>query len=607
MERSLPALLETANCFLALSTHASYGLVVSHLVHHQPAIAYANPAFYRMTGYSPSEIKTLDTDALFRPRDLPLMRQHYFSRLKKGAPFARYETILVRKDKAEIPVEVTGMHTTWNGHPANLVTFINLSSIKITEAQKHEHEKRYRALAESSPDMIYLISWGGRVLYVNHRAAAYLRRSKQQAIGMELRAVFPPKIAAWYLRSIRSVFRTGKPLVAPPERLAGSSLWIETRLIPMRADDGRITSVMGVSRDVTRRHHAEEAIKANADLFQLLTANSFAGIGVCAVNPLTLQRRLLSCNDRYVQMSGYSLKALQQAKDLNALMTLHAAQRERDRYRRCARKRIPFSGCASWNRPDGRPSTYEWTAMPFKKDGRYFFLEIDHDITDHKRLDTERQQMAARIQAAQENERQNISTTLHDHLGQLLAMAKMETHSIQPADDDSRRRLENATKHIHEALVSIRSLAMMLRTPILNDLGLAMAMKALVEDAARAYHIRATLTHRGKLPVLGMPQQVCLYRVVQEALTNAARHSGGNRIWVTLKANASKVTVQVKDNGRGFSPAHVQANHGLGLAGMRERLAQCGGHLSIAARPRQGAVLTAVCPCRLPPAELPHD
>ncbi len=857
MERAFPALRETVKYFTALSTHASYGLIVSHLVNHKAVTVYVNRAFCRMVGYAPSEIKTIDTDAFFRPCDLPLQHRRYFRGLKKGVPFSRYETILVKKDKAEIPVEVTEIRTTWNGRPANLLTIVNLSSIKKTEAIKQEQENRYKALAESSPDMIYLISQSGRVLYVNPRAAAYLRRSKQQICGMELRAVFPPEIAARYLRSIRSVFRTGKPLFAPVESLPGSTIRIETQLIPMRAADGRITSVMGVSRDVTRQYRAEKATKASADLFRLLIANSFDGINICSFDPATWRRRLISCNSRYVKMSGYSLNALKQARDLNELTTPHAPRREWKRHKRFIIQGIPFTGVTSWNRPDGQPNAYEWTALPFRKDGRYFILGIDHnitkrqadetalrlseekfakafiaspnvmvvntikegrvldvniaaqrlsgytrreligrrvddlkiwrdmadrqrmlrtlrrkgavrdmecqlqnkagkpllvslsaqpieiqndrcllaimrditqerqlqqalktsetkfakafkaspdmitittlndgrfidvnsaflrtlgyryseiigkrseeldiwsspkerwrwlselrhtghlrdfqlqyrqrrgpqrwvsisaefitidnqpcilsvirDITDHKRLDIERQRLTARIQEAQENERQNISTTLHDHLGQLLTMAKMETHSIRPSDDDSRRCQANAAKHIHEALASIRSMAMMLRTPILDDLGLAMAMKALVEDVARAYHLRATLTHRGQLPVLSMQQKVCLYRVLQEALTNAARHSGSKRIWVTLKADAAKVSVQIKDNGCGFNQAHLQTNHGLGLAGMRERLVQYGGHLNIASRPHQGTVLTAVCPCHLPPTELPHD
>ncbi|MDD5676356.1 MAG: PAS domain S-box protein [Kiritimatiellae bacterium] len=721
MERTLAPLRQTEAIFKTLASKALRGIVVSRLVNNKPTTLYANRTFCRMTRYSASEIKAVDPKIFFRPCDLKMLQRCYRARLAGNQSFSRYETCLVRKDKSTVPVEVTGTRTIWNGQPANLITFFDLSEMKKSYAANQENELRYRTLAESSPDIIFLIDRTGHVCYVNPRAAVYLRRRAPEIIGRQVKELFPRQAAIGYLKGIRSVFETGKPLFAIPGRLPHSGRWIETRLIPIQDAAGHITHVMGISRDVTRQFQAEEALKENAELFRLLTTNSFDGVNICAFNPRTRQRRLVYSNARYVKISGYSCKALKQARDLNALVTLHAAKSERKRYYRCTLHGIPYSGVASWNRPDGRPNTYEWTAIPYKKDGRYFILGIDRDITkrqaietalrlseekfsrafmvspimivittlkegriidvsiaaqrvsgytrqeligrrmvdvkiwrhpadrrrmrralrrtgtihdmefqfqnkagnpvwvslsaniieihnercvlsilrditERKHFEAERRQLPIRILEAQEKERHAISAMLHDHLGQLLTLAKMEVHSVRSADDESRRRRKNAVKHIGKALVSIRNIAMTLRPPMLDDLGLEVALETLVEDVAHSCRLRVTLTRQGPLPVLDASQKTCLYRVLQEALNNAVRHSKGSRIRVTLRTHASHIYLQVEDNGQGFHAKDKGHRPGLGMLGMQERLANCGGHLQVQSQPHKGTVLTAVLP-----------
>jgi len=207
------------------------------------------------------------------------------------------------------------------------------------------------------------------------------------------------------------------------------------------------------------------------------------------------------------------------------------------------------------------------------------------------RLETERRESARAALAAQERERSRIARELHDEVGQTLTAVMLQLErTSQGRDAPVRGDLEEAREGLRASLEEVREIARRLRPEALDDLGLASALAALTNDVARRTGLRVERRLAAELRRLEPDEELVIYRVAQEALTNIARHSEAGRAWVRLGPEADgRLTLIVHDNGRGFDPvAHA---HGTGLRGMRERAVLIGASLDIDSRPAQGTTV----------------
>jgi signal transduction histidine kinase len=194
------------------------------------------------------------------------------------------------------------------------------------------------------------------------------------------------------------------------------------------------------------------------------------------------------------------------------------------------------------------------------------------------------EQLTRLLLRSQEDERRRIARELHDEAGQLLTAVKIEL------DLEGRREASDMVGH---ALSQVRDLSNLLRPTVLDDLGLLPALRALTDDFTKRARIEATLESPENVPVLPPEAEVAIYRVVQEALTNVARHAGARRVSVRLGVEPRFVKLRVEDDGKG--PAGEITPH-LGLLGMRERVTALGGTLTVQRAPGAGLRLEAVIP-----------
>jgi two-component system sensor histidine kinase UhpB len=208
-----------------------------------------------------------------------------------------------------------------------------------------------------------------------------------------------------------------------------------------------------------------------------------------------------------------------------------------------------------------------------------------------ERLETERRESARAALAAQERERMRIARELHDEVGQALTAVMLQLErTSQRADAPMRSGLEEARESLRATLEEVREIARRLRPEVLDDLGLASALAALTNDLARRAGVRVERWLATDLRALEPDEELVVYRVAQEALTNVARHSEAPRAWVKLGPEGDgRVTLTVRDDGRGFDvAAHAR---GTGLRGMRERAVLVGASLDIESRPGHGTTV----------------
>jgi two-component system sensor histidine kinase UhpB len=206
-----------------------------------------------------------------------------------------------------------------------------------------------------------------------------------------------------------------------------------------------------------------------------------------------------------------------------------------------------------------------------------------------RRLEAERRRAGSAALRAQEEERARVARDLHDEVNQSLTGLLLRLEAVrEAAPPELEPELAETRTLANQAMRELLSLARQLRPTALDDLGLAAAIAGQVEQLELS-GLEAELTSEGDFSDLDDDVQLVVYRVAQEALTNAARHSEAKRIAVTLRRSGDAVELEVADDGRGF--AFEQSERGLGIGGMRERALLLGAELTIESRPGEGTTV----------------
>ncbi len=219
-----------------------------------------------------------------------------------------------------------------------------------------------------------------------------------------------------------------------------------------------------------------------------------------------------------------------------------------------------------------------------------FRMTILERNSDASQLELRR--LSVQLRTTQEQERTRLSRELHDEVGQMLTGLRMELASIARSNPDIEGelslRISHAKEIVEQTLRIVRNIAMLLRPSMLDDLGLTPALMWLAKEISRSTAVEIQPHIDPRLDYLPDAHRTCLYRVVQEGLTNAVKHAGAHRVTVSLQVDGEWVVGQIEDDGRGF-PADMAKGTGLGLVGMEERIRELGGSLEISSSPGRGA------------------
>jgi two-component system sensor histidine kinase UhpB len=213
------------------------------------------------------------------------------------------------------------------------------------------------------------------------------------------------------------------------------------------------------------------------------------------------------------------------------------------------------------------------------------------------RLEAERRRAGSAALRAQEEERARVARDLHDEVNQSLTGLLLRLEAVREAAPPALAAEVDETKALaNRAMRELLTLARQLRPTALDDLGLAAAIEGQVDRLGG--EIETSLEVDGDFSELGDDAQLVVYRVAQEALSNAARHSGAGRVEVRLRRNEGGVVLEVTDDGRGF--AFDESERGLGIGGMRERALLIGADLTIESRPDAGTTVRLSVPGESP-------
>jgi signal transduction histidine kinase len=233
--------------------------------------------------------------------------------------------------------------------------------------------------------------------------------------------------------------------------------------------------------------------------------------------------------------------------------------------------------------------------------GAGILLLLNSELTERLRTRSEElEHLSRRMVRQHEEERRRLSLALHDETAQVLAALKLQLGSVaEQVEPPLRHRVVRTLDLVDTGLTGLRNLTSALRPSLLDDLGLLPALRSLASDFSSQHGLAISVQAPESLPVVSPETEVALFRALQEALANAARHAASAHVQVTLGVPSPEVIeLAVTDNGRGFVASAASGTGRTGLAGMRERVLAVGGQVTLDSSPGAGTTVTVRVPVR---------
>ena len=482
-----------------------------------------------------------------------------------------------------------------------------------------ESEARYRTLLENAPEAI-LVHRDEAWIFANRAALKLLRAaSPDELLGRSALDIVHPAYRDVARARIDRERATGEPAPLLEQQFVamdGTVLDVEVVGIPIVLD-GRPGGQI-IVRDIGERKRAAEALRASEHRFQLLLDS----VQDYAIVMLDRDGRVTSWNEGAERIVGWQEAEIlgREFACLYAPEDAAAGKPRRNLDTAAARGAFEDEG---WRvRKDGSRFWANVVITPVRDAAAVLlgFAKITRDLTEQRQTEEalrERQAeaqrgrrrletLSQRLLQAQETERRIIARELHDQIGQALTAVKLNLQSLRSAaggvsgENGAALPLEESVEIVEQAMQAVRSLSLELRPSVLDDLGLAAALRWYADRQARRAGFRVRVQTQLPAERLRFELETACFRVVQEALTNVARHAGAALVEVDVRAEDGRLHLTVRDDGGGFDVTGVWRGataHGcIGLDGMEERVRLLGGQFAIESQPGHGTTVQARFP-----------
>jgi PAS domain S-box-containing protein len=479
-----------------------------------------------------------------------------------------------------------------------------------SEAALRTSEARYRGLVESQHELVVRTDANGLFTFVNDAYATQFATTPAALLGTPFLTLVHPDDRARVLAAIAG-------MAHPPHRTfielrnltANGVRWIAWDGVVVVGADGRMVESQAVGRDVTERRASEDALRESEERFR--SAFDDAAIGMALTD---LTGRTLRVNAALCAMLGYSEPEMLACTIEDVVHPEDRGPIEVDRGRLAEGHAPSYRAERRYRHKDGHLLWVQVTASLVRDvtGAPLYFLGQIQDITEQhlaqqalresvvelQRSEQNLRLLARRQVVIREEERKRVGFDLHDDVCQELVGVGILVESLRrklaPMPAEHAAEFTRVVGYLGEVIEHLRLLARELRPLMLRDLGLDGSLRSLA-DGMSTDTLAVTTDFQTPIPRFDEETEVSVYRIAQEAISNAVRHAGARAIVIALAATEHELTLTVRDDGRGFDPA-VRPATALGLASMEERALALGTRLDLRSAPGAGTSVTLACP-----------
>ncbi|MBT4512611.1 MAG: PAS domain-containing protein [Chloroflexi bacterium] len=449
-------------------------------------------------------------------------------------------------------------------------------------------EQQFRALFENGIFPVTYISPDGRVMRTNIIGAKNLGGVPDDFVGRSIYE-FLPDMADAIKKRIKQVLEAGVGgQYEDCVKLPDGERWFSSFLQPVRDEGGKITAIQVICEDNTERVKAKQELQKTESRYRQIVENAATPIMYHA-----LDGTILVINTAGARNLG-GIPADFIGRPIEELLPLQAVKM-RERIAQVAESGIhatEFEDCVDL------PSGKRWFSSNIQpvtdESGEAVAVQIiSLDITERKWAESSLRDLSHRVVEVQEFERRHIARELHDQVGQALTGLKFCLEiAVHESAEKRKESFSEAQTIIDDLMTRVRTMSLDLRPSMLDDLGLLPALLAHFKRYTAQTGIQVVFQHQGIQERLSPKVETEVYRIVQEALTNVARHARVPEVTVHILAQSGLVALKIKDEGIGFDPTLKTASgQTSGLIGMRERAVLLGGGFTLHSVPGEGTEL----------------
>jgi len=474
----------------------------------------------------------------------------------------------------------------------------NLVKRRRAERSLSESENRFQIAADVAPMMIWMSGVDKRCTFLNKPWLDFTGRTLERELGNGWTEGVHPADRQGCLKTYVEAFDARRPFIMEYRlrRHDGEYRWISDTGRPRQDSRGFFTGYIGSCMDVTESRRIMEALAESESRLRSILESAVEGI-------ITIGERgiIESVNGATEKLFGYT--AAEMIGEKVSILMPYPYREEHDPFlgnHRHAHKPkiIGVSREISGRRKDGSVFPIELSVSEVRLSDRHVFTGFVRDITERKQADRTARELSGRLIRAQEEERARLARELHDDITQRLACLAIDAGRVESGQDGAGRSARMLA--VRDGLVrlseDVHSLSYKLHPALLEDLGLADALKAECERFAQQESIAVEVKIEETQTGIPRDTGLCLFRVTQEALRNVARHARARSAALSLRPLEGGLQLAVTDTGIGFDLAQHRQRPSLGLASMRERVRLLDGELEIESATGQGTSIVVWLP-----------
>jgi PAS domain S-box-containing protein len=473
---------------------------------------------------------------------------------------------------------------------------------RIAETTLAESENRLKTILLNEPECVKLLDESGNVVDMNPAGLAMIEADSLVIVkGHKVLDIIKEPYRNGFAKLTKNVFKgiSGK-MEFEITGLKGSSRWLETNAVPLKNAEGKIISLLGVTRDITERKNAEQEK-------QLLTLRNQQTLDTMLDGFILADDKgnILDVNPAYCKMTGYSHEELLSKNINNIEASLNKAEVKSRIAEMIEKKSVKFE--TKHCRKDKALIDLEVSISIMDIAEKPLVAAFVRDITIRKKVqeqlnknNEELRRLTDHLLTIREEERRRIGREIHDELGQQLTAIKMDVAWLDKKTAEEDRQYKNKLSNILQLLngsnQSVRRILNELKPSILDEYGLQEAMEAQANQFTANTGI--PVEFKSSAPELKLPEEIatCVFRVFQESLTNITRYAMAKKVLTSLKLLNGTLIVSVEDDGKGFDVQFTPNKKTFGILGMKERVRALNGKFELQSTIGKGTKIKITLP-----------